>query len=151
MDAIWFLDCLVRDLSDGSAPYAVLELTAPAGSQPPPHIHHHEDEGFFVLEGDITVFTPQGATHLAPGGFVNGPRGVPHTYRAGEAGARMLVISAPRGFADFVRELGVPAETETLPVLDGPPDLERLVAVAARHGIEFTGAPGTVPRPPVAV
>ncbi len=145
MTSLWFLDCLVRELPTGDAPYAVLDMTAPAGSQPPPHIHHNEDEGFYVLEGGITLHTPDGPRPLGPGGFANAPRGVPHTYTAGGEGVRMLVISAPAGFAAFVNEMAVPAAVESLPVPAGPPDLERLAAVAARHGIEFVGAPGALP------
>jgi len=150
MRSIWFLDCLVRVPEHGYAPdgrYAVLEFTAPAGSQPPPHIHHDEDEGFYVLDGEITLHTPDGALTLGPGEAAHGPQGVPHTVRAGAEGVRMLVISAPAGFADFVEEMGVPAERDALPVLSGPPDIVRLTEVAARHGIEFVGAPGTLPAP----
>ena len=149
MTSIWFLDCLVRDPDPSAAadaPLALLEVTAPPGSQPPPHIHHNEDEGFYVLEGDVTLHTAHGERTLGPGEFAVGPRGVPHTYRAGARGVRMLVVSAPAGFAEFVREMGVPAEREELPVLEGPPDIVRLTEVAARHGIEFTGPPGTLPQ-----
>jgi len=148
MDSIWFLDCLIRDLSPGSAPdasYAVLEMTAPPGSQPPPHIHHNEDEGFYVLDGEITLFTPEGEKTLRPGHHLTAPRGVPHTVRAGPQGVRALVVSAPGGFAAFVRELGVPARHEGLPVLEGPPDLVALTQAAARNGIEFVGPPGALP------
>ena len=148
MRSIWFLDCLVRDLSpdtDPDASYAMLELSAPPGSQPPPHIHHNEDEGFYVLDGEITLFGPEGETTLRPGEHLMTLRGVPHTFRAGPAGVRALVVSAPGGFAQFVRELGVPAEADELPLLDGPPDLVALTEVAARHGIEFVGPPGALP------
>lgn len=150
MTSIWFLDCLVRDpdpAATADAPLALLEITAPPGSQPPPHIHHNEDEGFYVLDGDITLYTADGQTTLAPGQFAVGPRGIPHTYRAGERGVRMLVVSTPAGFAEFVREMGVPAARDEVPVLEGPPDIARLTEVAARHGIEFTGPPGALPRP----
>jgi quercetin dioxygenase-like cupin family protein len=149
MTSIWFLDCLVRDLSPqagGDAPLAMMEVRSPAGSQPPPHVHHNEDEGFFVLEGAITLFTPDAEVALGPGEFAVGPKGVPHTFRAGDAGARVLTISTPGGFADFVRAMGVPAEREELPVLEGPPDIVRLTEIAARHGIEFVGPPGSLPR-----
>jgi quercetin dioxygenase-like cupin family protein len=150
MRSIWFLDCLVRDLSPDTAPdasYAMLELSAPPGSQPPPHIHHDEDEGFYVLDGEITLFDPEGEATLRPGEHLTTPRGVPHTFRAGPDGVRALVVSAPAGFAQFVRELGVPAEWDELPILDGPPDLVALTEVAARYGIEFVGPPGTLPPP----
>jgi quercetin dioxygenase-like cupin family protein len=148
MSSIWFFDCLVRDLSpeagSGSG-YALLEITAPPGSQPPPHIHHREDEGFYVLEGTMTVFTPGGETTLRAGDHLTGPRGVPHTYRAGAEGARHLVVSAPGGFAEFVRAIGVPAERDELPPAGDPPDPRILTEAAARSGIEFVGPPGALP------
>ncbi len=49
------------------------------------------------------------------------------------------------GFVDFVREFGTPAARAELPALDGPPDVVALTGIAARHGIEFTGPPGTLP------
>jgi mannose-6-phosphate isomerase-like protein (cupin superfamily) len=63
MRSIWFFGCLVRDLSPragAGSGYALLEITAPPGSQPPPHIHHRDDEGFCVLEGEMSVFTAAG-------------------------------------------------------------------------------------------
>ncbi len=149
MTSIWFLDSLVHDPAPahgGASPMGVLQITGPAGSQPPPHVHHNEDEGFYILEGGITLYTAEAEVTLGAGEFAVGPMGVPHTYRAGGAGVRMIVISAPGGFADFVREMGVAAAREELPVLEGPPDIVRLTEVAARHGIEFTGPPGTLPR-----
>ena len=84
---------------------------------------------------------------LGPGEFLNAPRGVPHTFRVSSPErARVLVTSAPARFDAFVRELGEPAARDELPVLDGPPDVERLVATAARNGIEILGAPGTLPK-----
>lgn len=148
MRSIWFLDCLMRDLSPDSAPdasYAVLEMTAPPASQPPPHIHHNEDEGFYVLEGEITLFSPEGEATLRPGEHLTSPRGVPHTFRAGPEGVRALVISAPGGFAAFVRELGVTAARDELPTLDGPSDPVALSEAAARNRIEFVGPPGALP------
>jgi quercetin dioxygenase-like cupin family protein len=150
MRSLWFLDCLVRVPDHGYAPdgrYSMHELTAPPGSQPPPHIHHDEDEGFYVLEGEVTLFTPDWARRLGPGEMAHGPQGVPHTFRAGAEGVRMLVVSAPAGFAGFIEEMSVPAERDALPVLSGPPDIVRLTEVAARHGIEFVGPPGALPAP----
>jgi mannose-6-phosphate isomerase-like protein (cupin superfamily) len=148
MRSIWFFGCLVRDLSPqagAGSGYALLEITAPPGSQPPPHIHHREDEGFYVLEGEMSVFTAAGGTTLRPGDHLTGPRGVAHTSRAGPRGVRKLVISAPGGFADFVREVGVPAARDELPPPEGPPEVGAITEAAARRGIEFVGPPGALP------
>jgi hypothetical protein len=58
----------------------------------------------------------------------------------------VLAISAPAGFERFFVETGRPAESMTLPPPEeSPPDLERLAAVAAEHGIELLAPPGTLP------
>jgi mannose-6-phosphate isomerase-like protein (cupin superfamily) len=149
MDSYWFLDTLVRvhvrgEDTDGR--YSAVESVAPAGHQPPPHVHHDDDEGFYVIEGEIAVYVGDDETVLGPGDFINAPRGVPHTFRVTSASpARMLVTSAPARFDAFVRDLGEPAASDDLPVLDGPPDVERLIATAARHGVEVLGPPGLLP------
>jgi hypothetical protein len=74
--------------------------------------------------------------------------GRPHTYRAGDAGARALVQTSPAGFEAFVEKTSRPAETPGLPRRAGPPTPEQaahLAAVAAEHGIDTLGAPGTRP------
>ena len=39
--------------------YAVWEAVVPRGGGPPPHVHSREEEGFYVLEGEI-AFTVNG-------------------------------------------------------------------------------------------
>ena len=80
-----------------------------------------------------------------PGEYALAPHGIPHTYRAGEAGAVLLVTSAPGDFVPFLREAGAPALRPELPVLEGPPDVERLGRIAAAHGITLLGPPGMLP------
>ena len=113
---------------------------------PPPHVHANEAEGFCVVEGELTVHTAEGSRVVGPGEAFHGPAGEPHTFEVTSEGpARFFVVSAPAGFEAFVRAFGEPSETGELPVLDGPPDGERLVAVAAEHGITFVGPPGSRP------
>ena len=150
MDSIWFLDTLIRVHARGGdtgGRFGLVESVAPPGHQPPPHVHHREDEAFYVLEGELELHTADKTVTLGPGGFRTAPRGVPHTFRVTSDGpARWLVLSSPAGFEAFVDEYGEPAAADELPVLDAPPDVERLVAVAARHGIEILGPPGMLPR-----
>jgi hypothetical protein len=83
---------------------------------------------------------------LGAGEFALGPKGVPHTYRVtGAEPARILATSSTGVFARFVTALGTPAPRRELPVLAGPPDVERLGRLAAKHGIELLGPPGMVP------
>jgi hypothetical protein len=58
----------------------------------------------------------------------------------------VLAISSPAGFERFVAEAGRPAESLTLPPREeSPPGLERVAEIAAEHGIELLGPPGTLP------
>jgi mannose-6-phosphate isomerase-like protein (cupin superfamily) len=148
-ESIWFTDALMTihiSPEDTGGAYALIEALAPSGHMPPPHVHEHDGEGFFVLEGEITLYTTSGEQVLLPGQGAHLPAGEPHTFRVTSATpARMLCVSAPAGFAHFVRAVGRPAERETLPVPDGPPDVDLLIRAAADHGITMVGPPGAVP------
>lgn len=143
MSHIWFLQDLVEVLADGE--HSVLEMVAPPGDQPPLHVHRDSDEGFYLLEGEVTFWAGEDQRVLGAGDFVLGPRGVPHTYRVtGAAPARFIVTSSTGSFAAFVQAYGVPAERPELPP-EAMPDVERLGELAAEHGIELLGPPGMVP------
>jgi mannose-6-phosphate isomerase-like protein (cupin superfamily) len=144
MESIWFIANLADVLHSGPGRDLLRMYCAP-GDQPPLHVHEREDEGFYVLEGELTLWVGDAEpVVLGPGEFALAPRGIPHTYRVtGEAPAVMLVTAD--GFAGFVRDAGVPAERHELPVLDGPPDVERLARIAADHGITLLGPPGMLP------
>jgi len=102
---------------------------------PPLHVHHTHDEGFLVLEGEVSLFLPDREIALRPGGFVLAPRGVPHTYRVGDAPARWLNVSMPSGFEQFVEDVAQLDEQTPKAVADA----------AAERGIEILGPPGTMP------
>ena len=147
-EPIWFLDTLVEVNLDGAATggaYALLTCTAPPGHMPPPHVHAREDEGFVVLEGELTLHTAAGSRPLGPGDAVHAPRGEVHTIEVtGGEPCRWIVLSLPAGFERFVRALGTPAPVRELPPVQAP-DIERLVRIAGDHGITFAGPPGSRP------
>jgi quercetin dioxygenase-like cupin family protein len=144
-DAIWFIDNLATVKADASQTggWSLIEMVLPAGHSPPPHVHHDEAEAFYVLEGTVRFRCGEETFVASPGSFVYGPAGVPHGLVVeGDQPARALVITEPSGnFASFVRAFGKPAKSPTLPVLEGPPDVERLNALAAQHKIEILGPP----------
>jgi mannose-6-phosphate isomerase-like protein (cupin superfamily) len=145
MESIWFITNLVDVLSDGPD-YELIRSHAPAGDMPPLHVHERDDEGFFVLDGELTLWV--GDTEpvvLGPGGFLNAPAGIPHTFRVTSDGPATWLVAAAPGFVPFVRNVGVPAERHALPVLDGPPDAERIARIAAMHRITLLGPPGMLP------
>ena len=115
---------------------SLIEITEPPHYEAPLHVHHNEDEGFWVLEGDIEIEVGGERSAVGPGEFAMGPRGVPHRYTVGPHGCRLLFILTPGGFEDVVRAMGVPARARTLPVeTQRPVDPEHAIAIAAAHGV----------------
>jgi quercetin dioxygenase-like cupin family protein len=130
-----FLGGRVRILVGDERIGLVDHIEVPAGDMPPLHVPHSHDEGFYVVEGEVTLFTPAAEVTLGPGDFFLAPRGVPHTYRVGDRPARWLVTSTPAGFERFVAEVAT----------GGVTDPGELAAIAARYDIEILGPPGMLP------
>jgi Cupin domain len=100
-----------------------------------------------VLEGELTAYLPGVSRVLRAGESMNQPAGVPqsHSVTSSEP-ARVLAVSSPAGFERFVAEAGRLAESLTLPPPEDPPsDPKRLAVIAAKHGMELLGPPGTLP------
>lgn len=96
--------------------YSLAELTEPPGEGPPLHSHGDEEEGFYVLEGEVAIRVGDRMVLASPGAFVFVPRDVPHTYRVvGDSPARLLIIISPPGFEEAFFEAGVPPEAPGLP------------------------------------
>jgi quercetin dioxygenase-like cupin family protein len=144
VERLWFIANLAEVVAE-RGDLSVVRMHKPAGDRPPLHVHAFESETFYVLEGALTVWVgDREPVTLGPGEAATAPPGLPHTYRAEEP-TISLVITNSGSFASFLRAAGRPAERPELPVLDGPPDAERLARVAADHSIEILGPPGMLP------
>jgi quercetin dioxygenase-like cupin family protein len=123
--------------------FAMMDFHVPVNHGPPPHVHSHEDETFYVLAGEFE-FTVAGQTQrLRTGQSLVAPRHIPHTFRnVGASMGRMMAVVAPAGFEKFLMEIGVP-----LPSADSPPleptaaDIERLKKAAPRYGLTLLPPP----------
>ena len=124
---------------DTNGKYALLEALVPPGGGPPPHVHSREEEGFFILEGEIT-FTVNGEKIVAKAGtFANMPVGTPHSFKnvSGQP-AKMLISVAPAGLEQMFMEVGVPlAEGATTALPPTKEEIEKLFEVAPRYGVEI--------------
>src|SRR5947209_2650183 len=124
---------------DTNGKYALFEAFVGPGGGPPPHAHSREEEGFYVLEGEIT-FTVNGERVVATAGtFANMPVGTPHSFKnETDRPARMLISVAPAGLEQMFFEFGVSlpegATTAAPPTRE---EVEKLLAVAPRYGIEI--------------
>jgi mannose-6-phosphate isomerase-like protein (cupin superfamily) len=144
--AIWFLTnrMTIKATAEttGGAFGLVESLIAP-GFSPPLHVHHREDESFWVLEGDVTMQCGDRTFRAGPGSFVFLPRDVPHSFVVeGDTPARMLTLLTPGGGEGVFIDGGRPAEREGLPP-PAPPDIPALKRVSERYGAEIVGPPMT--------
>ena len=124
---------------DTNCKYALIEALVGPGGGPPPHVHSREEEGFYILEGQIT-FTINGERVVATAGmFANMPVGTPHSFKnESNKPAKMLVSVAPAGLEKMFMEIGVPlAEGATTALPPTREDIEKLLAIAPKYGIEI--------------
>jgi mannose-6-phosphate isomerase-like protein (cupin superfamily) len=94
--------------ADTNGVCAVLEMHHPPETGPPLHVHQHEAEGFFVLEGRyrFTLFTPEKEVReVSSGDFVMASRGIPHSFRSlGPELGKLLVYFTPAGAEAYFEE-----------------------------------------------
>ncbi len=130
----------VLDAVDTGGQQVIIEITEPPGAQAPLHVHHREDEGFWILDGDVTFEVADTTIEAHAGDYVFGPRDIPHRYTVGSAGCRMLFIMTPGGFEDLVIAMSQPAASRTLPPPSTEePDWAMIAAAAKAHGCELLG------------
>ena len=145
-EARWFLGGLTTIKASGETTagrVAVTENWACRGYGSPLHLHHNEDEWFYVHSGELTFWVDGEVVDAPAGSFVYGPRGLPHTFTVTSEEARFLLVIEPAGFEKFLLELSEPAKSATLPPATlEPPAPEAMMAAAARYGIEILGPPG---------
>ena len=117
--------------SDTDGAVALIEDEVQPGYGPPPHLHLHENEVFYVVAGEFTFSLGDRTIAAPPGSLVSVPKGRLHTFRnVGATPGRLVAMIWPAvAFEGFVAEVGTP-EPPT-----GPPDLGKLLAAAEKYGI----------------
>jgi mannose-6-phosphate isomerase-like protein (cupin superfamily) len=142
--AIWFLRnrmTIKATAQTTGGLYGLVESWLAPGFSPQLHIHHREDESFWVLEGELTMRCGDETFRASPGSYVFLPRRVPHTFVVeGNAPARLLTLMTPGGAEGFFVEAGEPADGDEPPPA-APLDVELLKQIAEKFGAEIVGAP----------
>jgi quercetin dioxygenase-like cupin family protein len=141
---LWFIDNLVHIHIDGDTSgggFALLEMCGPRGDMPPLHVHERDDETFYVIDGELSLFVGGQQLILGAGQAALAPRAVPHAYRVESEEARWLLITTPAGLDSFVRDVAEPAPADELPPAGRPQDPAVLAQAAAKVGIEILGPP----------
>jgi quercetin dioxygenase-like cupin family protein len=124
---------------DTNGKYALLEAIVPPGGGPPMHVHSREEEGFYILEGQITLTIGDERIVATAGVFANMPVGTPHSFKnESDKPAKMLISISPAGLEQMFFESGIPMPqgATTAP----PPtkaEIEKLLEIAPRYGVEI--------------
>ena len=143
-DAYDFLSTLSIVKATGTATgnaLGVVEMRLPAGFSPPPHIHHNEDEAFFLIKGRIEAQLGDQKISAEQGAFLWLPRNILHGFTVSADGpCTILTMTTPAGFERFVTDVGTPTTSTALPE-PSEPDIPRLFEISARYGIEYPPPP----------
>ena len=144
--SVWFLGTLVTlkaTAAQTGGAFGLIEQVLPPGFAPPRHVHHGEDEAFYVIDGEITFFCGEQTFAACAGSFVFLPKDIPHAFVVGGAQpARLLQFTTPGGFEQFHVDLGEPAASLTLPP-PGAPNIAELLELAPTYNFEVVGPPPT--------
>ena len=129
---VWFFGSLmtVKTTSENTgSTIGLVEQVAMPGFAPPLHVHHNEDELFYVMEGEATWVCGDRTFKLSADSVVFLPRAVPHAFRVeGTAPIRMLVLHIPGGCEHLYEDMGEPAKERSMPPLGVGPSIEEIAA-----------------------
>ncbi len=119
---------------DTNGGFFVIENTDALKGGPPRHLHHEQEEWFYVVESEYVVEIGDERHRLGPGDSVLAPRKIPHVWaHVGEGTGRLIVAFQPAGEMEaFFGELAK---------VKGPPSREELHTLFRSHGMEVTGPP----------
>ncbi len=141
--AFWFLNnlCIVKATTESTGgAFSMIYQIAPPGHATPYHLHHAEDEAFYILDGEFTFICDGVKTVVGPGGYIFLPREIPHGIRVSSSvPATMLILAMPgSGFVGMMQEMARPATERVLPE-PTKPDIEKLFRLCAKYQIDILG------------
>ncbi|GAA3585923.1 cupin domain-containing protein [Nonomuraea rosea] len=146
--ATWAMESLFERLASGEETGGTLGvslITQPPGVATPLHVHTHEAEAFYLLDGTMTYQAGEVRHELSAGSFIYLPSGIPHAFRVtGAIPVRFLGLTVPGGLMALYDEVGAPARERRLPGRDATPaeeEIRRWNEVAPRYGLRVVGPP----------
>ncbi|MFD2093709.1 cupin domain-containing protein [Blastococcus deserti] len=151
-NSVWYMGHLfsfLADAADTRGQFSAMEILVRRGGEPPMHVHHAEDEAFYVLGGRFTFHVGDQVLPAPTGTLAFLPKDVPHGFVCHEETGRLLCLHAPGGAEQEFRDMGSPATAMTLgPMPQEEPDPGLMERMAARYHYEIVGPPpGATGRP----
>ncbi len=128
--------------ADTGGNYALWHAVVHPAAGAPPHTHRREEEGFFILVGELTLFADGKRLTASAGDWVMLPRDIKHGFKNETTSpVQMLILIAPAGLDAMFLETGVPwSDPMVAPPPIGSKEIQKIMEVAPRYGIEL-GAP----------
>lgn len=115
--------------------YSVIEISTPPNGGSPLHVHHREDELFYVLEGDYEMYCGGRKFHAKAGSMAFLPKNMPHSFRnIGKSVGRILGVITPGGFEKFFEELDLISKHRQ-------PSAEQLFELVRKYDLELLPSP----------
>ena len=144
-NSVWYFGHLfsfLADAADTGGQFSLMEIQVWRGGEPPMHVHHAEDEAFYVLGGNFTFHVGDRTLSAPAGTFAYLPREVPHSFVCHEETGRLLCLHSPGGAEAEFREMGDPATALTLgPLPEVEPDPDLMARMQAKYRYEIVGPP----------
>jgi mannose-6-phosphate isomerase-like protein (cupin superfamily) len=129
-------NCIVS-AKDTEGDLCIYNTTRQEKGGPAFHLHHQQDEWFYVMKGEFIVKVGNDQFELKAGDSAFAPRKTPHGFaKINDGEGQMLVLFQPAGsMEDFFKEMaqlgpGIPQNQET-----------RLKELWQRHGMQIVGPP----------
>jgi quercetin dioxygenase-like cupin family protein len=130
MDLVWKI---TSDMSGGSLVSFV--QIGPPGTGVPMHIHHHDDEYIYVIEGELVFRLGDETFAVQAGDVVNMPKGEIHGFRiVGDTPAQILFTLVLCQDADYEGMFDAF-------IGKGVEDFEEICQIASRNGADFLVPP----------
>lgn len=129
-------DCKVSS-KDTNGALCIYDTLRQAKGGPALHLHHYQDELFYVIKGEFMVKVGEDVFNLKAGDFAFAPRKIPHAFaKTNEEEAQMLVMFQPAGsMEDFFKQMSKLGS-------EIPKDQEKVLKdLWATHGMEVVGPP----------
>jgi mannose-6-phosphate isomerase-like protein (cupin superfamily) len=113
---------------------SVAEITSFHKGGPARHLHHEQEEWFYIVEGEYVIEVGEERYELGPGDSVLAPRKVAHVWaHVGEGTGRVIAALQPAG--------EIEAFFDELATLGSSPEREVLRRTFSSHGLELIGPP----------
>jgi quercetin dioxygenase-like cupin family protein len=140
-ESFWVLGDLYTFKATGkqtNGAFTVIDQIIQPQGGPPPHVHHREDEAFYVLNGKFSFLSGEKQKVFEKGSFVYIPKGTLHTFKnIDDQQGRLLVIITPAGLEEFFYSIGTPAADMATPPAFEPAIIDKVMQLANAYQMDI--------------